>query len=247
MDRLIYVAMTGAKNIMSQQASVSHNLANATTDGFRAEIHRFRTAAVQGEGLPTRAFAVDSSIATDFSPGTLVQTGKPLDVAVQGQGWLTVQARDGREAYTRAGSFQITANGQLQTGDGLDVLGDGGAIAIPPGAEIAIAKDGTISALERNGGKVTATTVGRLKLVNPPEAQLARGEDGLFRLTTGGDAEQDELVQVAPGFVEGSNVSAPEMMVQMITLARHFETQMKLIQNADANDRSATQLLSMNR
>jgi flagellar basal-body rod protein FlgF len=132
MDRLIYTAMTGAKHIMEQQANVSHNLANATTTGFRAQLDSFRAVPVISEGLPTRAFVVDSTVGTDFAPGALQQTGRALDVAVQGKGWIAVQMPDGSEAYTRHGNLQLSENGILQTHSGLPVLGDGGPISLPP-------------------------------------------------------------------------------------------------------------------
>ncbi|WP_018990275.1 flagellar basal-body rod protein FlgF [Aromatoleum toluclasticum] len=244
MDRLIYTAMTGAKNTMGQQAAVSHNLANATSTGFRAELHKLRAVPVQGEGLATRAFVVDASVATNFESGPMQHTGRPLDVAVEGKGWLAVQLPDGREAYTRDGSLQLSANGVVQTRSGLPVLGDGGPVTIPPDNEFLIGKDGTISALQAGGAENVINVIGRLKLVNPPEASLVRGDDGLFRLQDGAVAPQDENVRVAGGYLEGSNVSVVDQMVQMISLARQFEMQIKMLQTAEANDRAGAQVLA---
>ncbi|AYH43081.1 flagellar basal-body rod protein FlgF [Azoarcus sp. DN11] len=244
MDRLIYTAMTGAKSTLDQQAAVSHNMANATSTGFRAEMHKLRAVPVQGEGLATRAFVVDASVATNFEPGVIQQTGRPLDVAVEGKGWLAVQLPDGREAYTRDGSLELSPNGVLQTRRGLPVLGDGGPITLPPDNEISIGKDGTISAMQAGGAENVVNVVGRLKLVNPPEASLVRGDDGLFRTPNGQPAPLDENARVAGGFLEGSNVSVVDQMVTMISLARQFEMQTKMLQTAEANDRAATQLLS---
>ena len=244
MDRLIYTAMTGAKHTMGQQAAVSHNLANATATGFRAELHKLRAVPVQGEGLATRAFVVDASVASNFEPGPMQHTGRPLDVAVEGKGWLAVQLPDGREAYTRDGSLQLSPNGVVQTRSGLPVLGDGGPVTIPPDNEILVGKDGTISALQAGGAENVINVIGRLKLVNPPEAALVRGDDGLFRLQDGAVAPQDENVRVAGGYLEGSNVSVVDQMVQMISLARQFEMQTKMLQTAEANDRAGAQLLA---
>lgn len=244
MDRLIYTAMTGAKHTMGQQAAVSHNLANATSTGFRAELHKLRAVPVQGEGLATRAFVVDASVASNFEPGPMQQTGRPLDVAVEGKGWLAVQLPDGREAYTRDGSLQLSANGVVQTRSGLPVLGDGGPVTIPPDNEFLVGKDGTISALQAGGAENVINVIGRLKLVNPPEASLVRGDDGLFRLQDGAAAPQDENVRVAGGYLEGSNVSVVDQMVQMISLARQFEMQTKMLQTAEANDRAGAQVLA---
>ncbi|NMG77557.1 flagellar basal-body rod protein FlgF [Aromatoleum diolicum] len=244
MDRLIYTAMTGAKHTMGQQAAVANNLANATSTGFRAEMHKLRAVPVQGEGLATRAFVVDASVATNFAPGPLQQTGRALDVAVEGKGWLAVQLQDGSEGYTRNGSLELSANGVLQTRNGLPVLGDGGPVTIPPDNEILVGKDGTISAMQSGGEENVVNNLGQLKLVNPPEESLVRGDDGLFRLRAGGTAPQDEDVRVAGGYLEGSNVSVVDQMVTMISLARQFEMQTKMLQTAEANDQAATQVLA---
>lgn len=240
MDRLIYTAMTGAKSTLGQQAAVSHNIANATSTGFRTEMHKLRAVEVQTDAARTRAFVVDASAASDFTTGPLQATGRQYDVAVEGKGWLAVQGPDGREAYTRDGNFELSANGVLQTRSGLPVLGDGGPVTIPPDSEIVIGKDGSISALQ-NG---LVNVVGQLKLVNPPETDLVRGDDGLFRLPPGVAAPVDETVQVAGGYLEGSNVNVVDQMVQMISLARQFEMQTKMLQTAEANDQAATQLLA---
>ena len=244
MDRLIYTAMSGAKHTMNQQAAVSHNLANANSTGFRAELHKLRAVPVQGEGLATRAFVVDASVATNFDAGPLQQTGRALDVAVEGRGWLAVQLPDGSEGYTRDGSLELSPNGVLQTRNGLPVLGDGGPITLPPDNEILIGKDGTISAMLAGGEQNVVNNIGRLKLVNPPETSLVRGDDGLFRLREGGEAAVDESVQVVGGHVEGSNVNVVDQMVSMIALARQFEMQTRMLQSAEANDQAATRVLS---
>ena len=244
MDRLIYTAMTGAKHAFLQQAGVAHNLANASTTGFRAMEHKFRTVPVQGEGMPTRAFVVDASVANVFDQGPMMATGRPLDVAVQGAGWITVEAPGGGEAYTRAGNLQINVNGQLQTASGLNVLGDGGPIAIPPDNSVTISPDGTVSTVPLFGTPNNVNVVGRIKLVNPAEDTLLRGDDGLFRTTA--PAEIDEAVTLAPQTLEGSNVNPVDAMVNMISLARQFEMQIKMLQTADANASKASQILSMN-
>ena len=246
MDRLIYTAMSGAKQAFAQQAGVAQNLANAATTGYRAMEHKFRAVPVLGEGAPTRAFVVDASVADTFESGPLMATGRPLDVAVQGAGWLAVETPDGREAYTRAGNLQINANGQLQTAAGQNIVGDGGPIAIPPDNRISIAPDGTVSVVPLFGTPNNVNAVGRIKLVNPPENELVRGGDGLFRLKSGNPAEADTNVRLAPEALEGSNVNAVDAMVNMISLARQFEMQIKMLQTAETNAGKADQILSMN-
>lgn len=243
MDKLIYTAMTGAKWTLERQASVAHNLANANSTGYRAEEHKLRAVPVRSEALPTRAFVVDASVANDFSPGPLQHTGRTLDVAVQGQGWIAVQAADGSEAYTRNGSLEVNVNGVLQTRSGLPVLGDGGPISIPPDNEITVGRDGTISLVPKSGAQNNVAAIGRIKLANPPENDMTRGADGLFRVRDGA-ADTDPNMVLASGYVEGSNVNVVEQMVDMISLARQFDMQTKLLQNADQNDRAAAQLLS---
>lgn len=245
MDRLIYTAMTGAKHILEQQATVSHNLANATTTGFRAQVDAFRAVPVQGEGLPTRAFVVDSTVGSDFAPGPLQHTGRELDVALQGTGWFAVQLEDGSEAYTRHGSLKLSENGVLQTHNGLSVLGDGGPISVPPDTVVEIARDGTVSAIPTTNDKNAVNELGRIKLVNPAPDTLVRGDDGLFRLKGGGAAEADGDVSLIGGTLEGSNVNVVDAMVNMISLARQFEVHMKLLQNAETNANKAGQLLAL--
>lgn len=249
MDRLIYTAMTGASQTLGRQAAVAHNLANVTTTGYRAEEHRLRAVQVQthngGTGtLPTRAFAVDASTHTDFSQGATNFTGRVLDLAVQGKGWIALAMPDGSEAYTRNGSLEVNVNGILQTRTGVPVQGDGGAITIPPEVKIEIGRDGTISVVPESGAQNTVNVVGRVKLVDPPEADLVRGNDGLFRMRGGEAAPASEATRIASGYIENSNVNPVEQMVTMISLARQFEMQIKMLTNAEANDRAATQLIS---
>lgn len=245
MDRLIYTAMTGASHVLQQQAAVAQSLSNTNTPGYRAAISTFRAVPLVGEGLPTRAFVVDSTAGADFAPGVMQTTGRELDVAVQGKGWIAVQMEDGSEAYTRNGSLQISSNGILQTRSGLAVAGDGGQLAIPPDNEITIAGDGTISVVPTGTKPGQVVVVGRIKLVNPPQDQMVRGPDGLFRTRSVAPAEADAGVALASGSLESSNVNAVEAMVDMISLARQYDMQMKMLQSADGNARQASSILNI--
>lgn len=240
MDRLVYLSMTGAKATLQRQDVLSHNLANATTNGFRAEMQAFRAVPVRGDGASTRAYALETTIGYDDRGGPVQTTGRDLDVAMKGNAWLAVQALDGTEAYTRAGALDVNAEGQLVTAGGRTVLGDGGPITIPAGARVEIAADGTISTMVGNAAPQAA---GRLKLVTP-EAALKRGNDGLFRAADGNDLNADANARVLGGALEGSNVSPVETMVAMITAARQFEQQMKSLQGAEQRDQAASRLLS---
>lgn len=241
MDRMIYLSMSGAKATMQRQDVLAHNLANASTPGFRAELQAFRSVPVQGSGASTRAYAIESTPGYDDTPGAVSATGRNLDVAVQGKSWLAVQALDGTEAYTRGGSLDVSPEGTLTTRNGLSVLGDGGPIQVPANSEISIAGDGTVSA---RTGNQPPQPVGRLKLVTP-EAPMTRGEDGLFRGADGSDLPADTTARLQDGALEGSNVSPVETMVAMISAARQFEAQMKLMQTAKDNESAAAQLLTL--
>lgn len=243
MDRALYIAMTGAKQVTLQHASVANNLANINTQGYKAQENLFRALPVQGDGAKTRAFVVESTPVSDLSQGPLQQTGSAFDVAIRGAGWLAVQTPDGQEAYTRMGKLQISADGQLQTANGLNVIGDGGPIAVPVDQIVTIGEDGTVSTVLP--GQAAVTTAGRLKLVNPQAADLVRGEDGLFRQRSGNPAPVDANVRLATGVLEASNVNPAKSLVSMIELSRQFDLQMRVVRAVDENDRSATKILTV--
>lgn len=244
MDRVIYTAMSGANAAMYRQQLLSNNLANVNTNGFRAEMATFRHVPVRGEGASTRVHALEVTAGHLDLPGTVATTGRPLDVAAQGQAYFAIQGLDGVEAYTRAGNLQISQNGNLVGHAGLPMLDAGGApITIPANAEVAIGSDGTIS-VKAAGENPQA--VGRLKLVTPnAEARLQRGEDGLFRGADNQPLPADPTAQLTPGALEGSNVNPVEAMVNMISAARLFEAQMKMIKTAEQDDQTASKLLGM--
>ena len=243
MDRMLYVAMTGAKETLRAQTVNNHNLANVSTTGFRADLAAFQSRAVDGTGFASRVYATNASVGWDDTSGALLTTGRDLDVAINGPGWIAVQGADGKEAYTRAGNFQVDPTGQLMTATGQPVLGDGGPINVPPYSSIFFARDGSISIVAQGQGPDTTSTVGRVKLVNPPPDQVVRGDDGLFRMKDGSDAPPDAAVQISSGVLESSNVNTAEAMVNMIELARQFEMQVKAIRTAEENGAAASQLM----
>ena len=245
MDKLLYVAMTGAKETMQAQAVNTNNLANASTTGFRADMEAFRSLPVHGPGHASRVYSVAGGAGIDFDSGTVVGTGRQLDMAIDGQGWIAVQSPDGNEAYTRAGDMHINSLGLLTTGAGHPVMGNGGPIAIPPFEQIEIAGDGTISILPLGQAPTALAVVDRIKLVNPPASELEKGNDGLLRLRTGEPAVADSQVTLQTGALEASNVNTVEAMVNMIELARQFETQIKVMKSAEENDRASAQLMRL--
>lgn len=245
MDRVIYTALSGANAAMHRQQVLSHNLANVNTNGFRAEMATFRAVPLRGEGASTRVYALEATAGHLDTPGSMNSTGRNLDIAAVGSAYFAIQGLDGTEAYTRAGSLQVSAQGQLVGHAGLPMLDTGGApIDIPDNARVAIAGDGTVSA---QVGNEPVQAVGRLKLVTPnAAARLQRGDDGLFRSADGGPLPQDPAAQLADGTLEGSNVNPIEAMVGMISVARQYELQMRLLQNTEKSDQAASQLLSLN-
>jgi flagellar basal-body rod protein FlgF len=247
MDRFLYISMSGAKETLRAQTVNNHNLANASTTGFRADLSAFQSRAVAGSGYASRAYATNATTGWDQTQGALLSTGRDLDVAIQGPGWIAVQGPDGREAYTRAGDLRVDPSGMLMTGTGHTVLGDGGPLSVPPNSSVMIAADGTVSIVPLGQGPETSALVGRIKLVNPPAESLARDEDGLFRdsqnVGVGADAPADANVRLASGVLESSNVNTADAMVTMIELARHFDLQVKAMRTAEENAASAAQLL----
>ena len=244
MDRLLYVAMGGASEMLEAQAVISHNLANASTTGYRADLHAFSSYLVQGPGYDSRVSVVGRQLGHDARSGALQETGRALDVAVQGAGWIAVQDRDGLEAYTRAGNLRVSPTGVLETASGLAVLGDGGPLTLPPYTQAAIGPDGTVSVVPEGLGPEALVQVGRIRLVNPADGELAKGADGLMRLRDGGQAAPDAAVRLASGALESSNVSVAETLVEMIQVSRAFEMQVKLMNTASENDSALQRLVT---
>jgi flagellar basal-body rod protein FlgF len=243
MDRFLYISMSGAKETLRAQTVNNHNLANASTTGFRADLSAFQSRAVTGSGHASRVYATNSTTGWDQTQGALTSTGRELDIGIHGPGWIAVQAADGKEAYTRAGDLRIDPNGMLMNGAGHLVLGDAGPLTVPQHSSLLIGADGTVSIVPIGQGPETTALVGRMKLVNPPADALARGDDGLFRMRDGSDAVPDAAVRVSSGVLESSNVNIADAMVNMIELARHFDLQVKAMRTAEENGAAAAQLL----
>jgi flagellar basal-body rod protein FlgF len=245
MDRMLYVAMTGARETLRAQTANNHNLANVSTSGFQADLSAFQARHVAGDGYQSRVYATVSTAGFDDTQGTLMTTGRDLDVAVQGAGYIAVQGADGREAYTRAGDLRLDTNGQLLTGTGLQVLGEAGPVAIPPYTSLSIGGDGLVSIVPLGQGPETKAEVGRIKLVNPNTDDLEKGADGLLRMKNGTDAPPDASARIASGVLEHSNVNVAEAMVNMIELQRRFDLQVRAMKTADDNGAASARLLSL--
>ena len=243
MNKSLYVAMTGAQEILNAQAVNNFNLANVDTTGFKAELSAFQSQAVKGSGYASRVYATAHATGWNSAPGAMITTGRPLDVAVQGQGFIAVQGPNGKEAYTRNGDLHVEASGMLVTSTGQLVLGNSGPISVPPSDSIRIGSDGTVSAVPLGQTPDTLVSLGRIKLVNPPAAALVRAPDGLFVMADGKTAPADASVHLASGVLESSNVDVAGAMVNMIDLARSFDLQVKVMHADKSNSAAASQLL----
>jgi len=243
MDRGLYVAMTGAKQIMQAQAVNNNNIANVSTTGFRADTVAFSSQPIYGAGYASRVNAVAEDNGVDFSTGPMESTGASLDIAINGSGFIAVQGADGQEAYTRAGGLKVSDTGAVTTEGGQAVLSESGPVQIPPASSITIGGDGTISVVPLGLAAVAQSQVDRIKLVNPSTKTLKKGADGLFYLTAGGKAPTDETVHVSSGMLESSNVNPAMSLVNMIELQRMYEFQIKSMNSADTNEQSAERMM----
>ena len=245
MDKSLYVAMTGAMQNARGTAIHANNLANVTTTGFRSDYAQARAMPVFGETYATRVYSMEENPGSNFNSGSLIETGRDLDVAVSGNGWIAVQAADGSEAYSRAGEFSVDSVGILRNGNGLPILGQGGPIALPPFENITIAQDGTISIQGLGSEPNSVAQIDRIKLVKPEGAELQKGADGLMRLRNGLVAPADAEVSISTGFVEGSNVNAVSALTELISLSRQFEMQIKMMKTVEENSEAAARLLQI--
>jgi len=248
MDRALYIAMSGAKQNTLAQASEANNLANASTTGFRQDFEQARSMPVFGDYYPTRAYAMTERPASDFNPGTLIHTGRDLDLAIENQGWFAVQDANGEEAYTRRGDFNVDALGRMLNGEGYQMLGGGGPVVVPPYEKIEIAKDGTVSVQGPGEEPAVIADVAQIKLVNPDLQNMEKGVDGLFRMRDqqpGQIQPLDVTVQIESGHLEHSNVNPVTSLTQIMALHRQYEMQVKMMKTADENAQATAQVMEI--
>lgn len=246
MDRMIYVAMSAAREAQRAQTITSHNIANIATNGFRAIHSALDSAPIPGQGLPSRVNTVAQPEVWSASQGASLATGRDLDVAIQGPGWLAVQGPDGEEAYTRAGNLRVNPNGLLENANGRLVLGNGGPISLPPFEQIVLGDDGQISIIPQGQGAESLAQVDRLRLVNPPPENLVRSGDAMFSLRDGSRATVDPAVRIASGQLEQSNVNPAGALADMIEMSRHYEMTIRAMNTAEETDAASTRLIRLN-
>lgn len=245
MDRLIYTSLTALRGAQARQTATASNLANAQTPGFRADLSEAQSLWLRGDGVESRVVSSEEVVAADMRSGTVSETGRDLDVAMQGNAMLTVQSDDGEESYTRRGDLQLSASGLLTNGEGQPVLGAQGPITIPPADKIIIDNDGKISIIPVGGDPSQPQEIDKLRLVSPSGSKIVKGLDGLFRVKGGGVLPDDPDARLTSRHLEGSNVSATETLVKMIEASRSWDTQLKLIGDARDMDTATADLMRL--
>ena len=245
MDKYLYVAMTGASQNALAQKAHANNLANISTNGFQRDLEQARSMPVFGDSFPARAFALTERPGTDFSPGAMIETGRDLDVAVSGDGWMAVQNPDGGESYVRSASMNVDALGVLRAGNGMPIMGNGGPIAVPPQQNIEVGADGTISIRAMGEGPRVMAEVDRIKLVQPDLKNMTKGLDGTIHTKDGQPAQADANVKLTSGFLQASNVNAVEEMTAVLALSKQFELHIKMMNSAKEDDQAMTRVLAM--
>lgn len=246
MDKVLYLAMSGARETMRSQQAHASNLANATTTGFKSDFAQARAMQVYGEGHASRVYAMAERPGTNVSTGTLIQTGRDLDVAVGGDGWIAVMDANGQEAYTRAGELQVNQFNQLVTGGGRAVMGNGGIpITLPPFEKLEIGGDGTITIRPLGEGAAELAVLDRIKLVKDNDGSLFKGTDGLMHTGNNQPLPLANDVQLRGGYLESSNVNSVTELTSIIELSKQFEMQVKMMKNAEENSSAAAKILQL--
>ncbi|KHK93478.1 flagellar basal body rod protein FlgF [Novosphingobium malaysiense] len=246
MDRLIYTAVSGMNASLNRERVIASNMANAQTVGFKAEILQATPMTLEGPQLEVRAMTSTEVTGASMKDGEIAQTGNPLDIALQGDAMLAVQATDGQESYTRRGDLSVTVTGVLQNGEGLPVIGNNGPITVPPGSKVSIAPDGNVLLADPNAPDLPPQAIDRLKLVSTTGTRIAKDLAGQFRVQGGGVLPVDENARVIPGSLEHSNVNASEVLVEMISAQRLFDMRTKLVQTASQLDEAGARLMRLN-
>lgn len=245
MDRLIHTSLSAMRGAMARQTTIANNLANANTTGFRAEFATTRALWLRGGAFGGRAPASEEVVNADMKAGAFTQTGRDLDVALQGDAMLAVQADDGTEAYTRRGDLMIAQSGLLTTGDGVPVLSEQGPMTLPPADKVQIDNDGRVWIIPEGGDAKQLQEIGRLKLVTPSGSNIVKGIDGQFRVRDGGALPTDPDARLSSGALEQSNVNVTDSLVQMIEASRAWETQIKLLTTAKDLDSASADLMRL--
>jgi flagellar basal-body rod protein FlgF len=245
MDRLIYTALSGMNASMERQRVIASNMANAQTVGFRAELLDQRPVTIDGDTIEVRAMPRAEVRGAVMTAGEMTRTGHDLDLFIQGEALMAVQASDGSEAYTRRADLSISPTGALVNGEGLPVMGTNGPITVPVGANASISPEGVVSVTDPAAPDAPPVEVGQIKLAGWQGSPVAKGLDGLFRVKGGGILPVDAEAKVITGALEQSNVKPTEVLVEMIEAQRLFDMRSKLIATARDCDQAGAQLMRL--
>jgi flagellar basal-body rod protein FlgF len=247
MDRLVYTSLSAMRTLMQKQAVTANNLANVNTVGFRGDFADTSSVYLNagGAGVSARAQAAQGVESADMKGGPATETGRDLDVSLDNEALLAVQATDGTEAYTRRGDLQVADSGLLTTGDGLPVMGESGPITLPPADKVTIDKTGSISIVPQGGDPNQPQQVAQLKLVSATGSKIKKGDDGLFHVANNGALPADPNARVTSGTLEGSNVNVSTTLTAMIDASRAWETQVKMLAGAKEMDTSSADLMNI--
>jgi len=258
--RALFTAATGMEAQQSQIDTIANNIANVGTTGFKRSRTEFQdlfyetlrapgAAGTDGSVLPTGVQVGHgvklAAINTIYSAGDRVNTGNPLDLAIDGQGFFQILRPTGETVYTRDGTFKLDSNGNVVTTLGYQLIPN---LTVPPDTiSITVLSDGTVNAMQ--AGQTQPTNLGQIQLArfaNPSGLRTAGGN--LLEATQAsgdpqtGIPEQNGYGAVSAGFLEGSNVEVAEELVQMILAQRAFEVSSRVIQAGDEMLRIASQL-----
>lgn len=245
MDKLAYTSVNAMKSLMNRQTAIANNMANSNTVGFKADMVSAKAKYLTGPGHDSRAMAVERDMQANMNAGTITKTDRPLDIALEGDAMIAVQAADGSEAYSRRGDLQIAASGAMITGDGFPVMGEGGPITMPPAERVDIGQDGTIFIVPLGGDPALPQQLDQIKLVSMTGSAISKGPDTLFRAADDGVLPVDENARLISGALEESNVNMTSALVDMIETSRAWETQAKLLRTAEELDESSASIMSL--
>jgi flagellar basal-body rod protein FlgF len=237
MSTVLQVAAAASRQVAVAQAAVTHNLANAATTAFKADLF-YAEQGYASKGEP-------GASAVDFRAGNIAYTGRDLDIAIAGDGWMQVITPAGEEILSRRGDLRIDPNGNLIDAEQNQILGDGGPINVPADSQVTIGADGTVSFIPRGETALGTVVTGRILLVNPAPDTLTKGLDGNIRAEGQANLEPAADVQLAVGALETSNVNPIASMVQMIELSRSFEGHIQTMKSADELDASSASLMRL--
>ena len=248
MERLVQVTSNSMRIHAENQRLIAAGLANQNTIAFKRDYANSSSAYFAGPEGADRVYPTRSENAVDLDVGKVIPTENPMDVAIEGNGFIATKKDNGEDRLSRRGDLRVGADRLLRNGEGLLVQGDVGNITVPPHETMEVTRDGTIL-VRPPGSEVTApaTAIGRLKLVNVIPANVAKGPDGLLQTRDKSVPQADANITLNTKGLEASNVSPIETMVEMLNASRNFELNVKLLATAKELDAETSKLMRSDR